>query len=528
LFTRNLSPTQIAAEQAKLAADIAACVPYNPFGYDPSANAAAVDYFSYNAHTKAMIDQLDFLGFVNGDSSQLFELPGGPIGFVLGGEYRRERARYKDDPFVESGLTNAVTIGEFDPPTFDVKEAYGEINIPIFKETPWFYELTANGAARVSWYGGSVGSVWTWNYGGEWAPVRGLRFRGNYGKAIREPNVSETGFPVVPNFAPGFTDPCSSSQIAANPNRLPNCTADLGPLLAGLPNVTISLPILSGSNPDLKPEVSHSLTLGVVLTPRFLPGFSASVDYYDIKVSNVIVTLSAQTIVNSCYDQPTLNNPFCPLFTRFQGPGTGPFGELPGQVLGNSLLAGPQNFAKRVRRGIDLNAGYRTKLWHNWSLDTNLIYVHGIKSSNYENPTLPDFENRLLEELGDPKDEFRLDTDVKIGKFTVGHRLHYIGPMYVNAFEDFNSLPSACSPAGCPPNNSDYADIRQYPAVFYNDLRLQYDTGAMGMVKNVQLYVGVNNIFDRHPPLGTTATGSGSAIYDIYGRDYYAGIKARF
>jgi outer membrane receptor protein involved in Fe transport len=520
-----------AGQNANLTADIAACVPYNPFGAPD--NSAAVNYFSYNAHTKAMMSQLDFLGFVNGTTSKFFNLPGGPINFVLGSEYRRERARYTDDPFVGTGATNAVVIGDFDPPTFTVKEAFGELNVPILKDVPFFHELTATGAGRVSKYRGAIGTVWTYNVGGEWAPIRDIRFRGNYGKAVRAPNVSETGFPVVPNFAPGFVDPCSQAGIAAGSTiRAANCLADLGAtLLAGLPNVTYSLPILSGSNPDLKPEVSYSLTLGGVLNPRWIPGLSVSVDYYNIKVKNVIVSLTAQAIANACYDQPTLNNPFCPLFTRFQGPGTGPMGELPGQILGNTLLSAGQNFAKRIRRGIDTQVGYRTRLSSNVSLDTNLIYVHNLKTSNFQDPTNPGFENRILGELGDPKDEARLDADLKVGQVTFGYRVHYIGKMVINgaAYEDFFPLPTACTPLGCPPNNLDFADTVWNPAITYHDVRFQWDTGpAFGMAKNLQIYIGVDNIFDKHPPLGNTALGSGSSIYDVRGRNYYAGVKARF
>ena len=539
-LTRALSATAQAAAAAKLTADIAACVPYNPIGYNPAGNAAAVDYFSYNAHKKAWLNQLDFLGFINGDSSQLFELPGGPISFALGAEYRKEDARYDDDDYAQTGLTNGVVIGEFDPPAFIVKEAFGELRVPIAKNVRWIYDLELNGAARVSDYKGAVGTVWTWNYGGEWAPVRGLRLRGNYGKSVRVPNLSETGFPQVFNFAPGFNDPCQVGAISQNPNRPENCLADLGAVLppGGLPAVTRSLPIYSGSNPDLDPEVSHSLTLGTVLTPQFLPGFAISADYYNIKVKNVIVTLAAQAVVNGCYDRPVgTTNVLCSYFTRWLGPGTNSAGDQPGWVSGeaaNALVSGPLNFASRERRGIDVNASYRTRFFRDWILDTNLIYVHTIKASDFQNPADPTFENRLLDEMGTPKDEFRLDTDVKIGKLTVGHRLRYIGPMYVGNFEDFNDLDTACSPAGCPPNDADWADSRQFPAVFYQDIRLQWDTGPMGMVKNVQIYGGIDNIFDRHPPFGSTATGAGpagvgsAAIYDIRGRNFYAGLKARF
>jgi outer membrane receptor protein involved in Fe transport len=402
------------------------------------------------------------------------------------------------------------------------------LNVPILKDRPFFHELTLSGAGRVSKYTKAIGTVWTYNAGGEWAPIRDLRFRVNYGKAVRAPNVSETGFPVVPNFAPGFQDPCSSTQIGANPNRLPNCTADLGALLAGLPNVTRSLPILSGSNPNLKPEVSQSFTVGGVLQPRFIPGLSVSLDYYNIRVNNVIVSLSAQAIVNGCYDQPSLNNPLCGLFTRFRGPGTGPLGEQPGEVLGNSLISAGQNFARRVRRGIDTQIGYRARLGPGVLLDTNLIYVHGIQTSNFQNPSLPQFEDRILSELGDPKDEFRLDTDLKIGHVTFGYQLHYISPMFVSAFEDLNALPSACTAAGCPPNNLDFADVRTFPAITYHNIRLQWDTGPAFRAKNIQLYAGVNNIFNQKPPLGLSGLTGTSAIYDIRGRNYYAGVKANF
>lgn len=523
----TLTAAQNAAIAARLPSDIAACVPYNPFG--ASNNSAAANYFVYNARNDASLEQLDFSGFVSGDLSQLFELPGGPIGFAVGGEYRRERARYKNDPFIEAGATNAVIVGEFDPPTFAVKEAYGEVRVPLLKELPFVHELTLTGAGRVSDYKGSVGTVYTWNYGGEFAPVRDIRFRASYGKAVRAPNVSETGFPAVPNFAPGFLDPCASSNIANNPNRQANCAADLGGLLAGLPNTTYSLPIISGSNPNLDPERSHSLTVGGVFQPTFIPGLSLSVDYFDIKVDGVIVSLTAQAIANGCYDQPTLNNPLCAVFTRYRGATTGPLGEQPGQILGNSLVSAPVNFAKRVRRGIDSNLAYRTNIGGNARFDGSVTYTHTFQSSNFENPSLPDFENRILSELGDPKDEFQLNSDISVGQFTLGYRMHYIGPMYVNAYEDFNELPSACTAAGCPPNNLDYSDIRKYRRVFYHDLLFTWDLkGLSGIGRDFQFQVGAFNILNKYPPLGSTGIGSGSAIYEVRGRTFNAGFRARF
>ena len=523
----GLDATQNAFIAARLAADIAACVPYNPFG-DGRDNKDAVKYFGYNAQNHAEMSQFDAQAFVSGDSSQLFELPGGPVRFAVGAEYRKEKASYDNDPLVLKGVTNAVVIGIFDPKPMEVKEAYGEIQLPILKDTPFFEELTLTGAGRLSDYNSSVGTVKTYNVGLDWAPVRDIRFRAGYGRAVRAPNQSETGFPIVPNFAPGFVDPCSGGALGSRSGtRANNCLTDLGAaVLANLATLGApSLPVLSGSNPDLQEETSDSYTVGAVIQPRFIPGLSVSVDWWDITVNNVIVSLTAQQIVNNCYDAPSLSNPFCPLFERYLGTGPGPFGEITGQVLGNSLIQAGVNFAKRQRKGIDVNASYRAKLG-DVGLNTNLIYVHMLKSSNYQDPAQPKYENRLLEELGDPQDEFTWDTDLTLGKFTLGYRMRFIGKMYVNTYEDFNKL------GGRPPENADYADIRKYPATFYHNVRLQFD-----LQKRYQLYLGVDNLLDTFPPLGLAGTGTGgaggdrgtgnAAIYDSLGRTFYAGFKFR-
>jgi outer membrane receptor protein involved in Fe transport len=526
---------------ARLAADIAACRPYNPFGAQD--NSAAVDYFSYDATNHASLRQFIINGFVSGDASQLFELPGGPIRFALGAEYRNEKATYKNDPFIVEGATNAVTIGLFDPPSFEVKEAFAEIQLPILANTPFFDELTLSGAARVADYKGSVGTVWAYNAGLDWAPIRDIRFRANYSRAVRAPNLSETGFPVVPNFAPGFVDPCSSGAIANNPNRTANCNSQFTPAqLALLTNGGYSLPILSGSNPDLDPETSDSYTVGAVIQPRFVPGLSVSVDWYKIKVKDVIVSLAAQTIANSCYDQPSLANPFCSLFERNGGtatPATSPGGVTqPYHILANSLLSAGFNFASRERRGIDVDVSYRTNLGDFAKLNTNLVYTHNLKISNFENPTLPDFENRILGELGDPKDEFLWDVDLTKGPVTLGYQMRYIGPMWTGAYEDFNELSGACSSSGCPPFNADFADIRKYPATFYHNVRLEWDVDSIhGIGHDYEFYAGVDNLLNTHPPLGLAGTGTGgitdrgtgnAAIYDVRGRTFYAGFKAAF
>lgn len=527
ILQRSLSSAQVTALTAKLASDIAACVPYNPFGGKD--NAASAAYFTYNAQHEASLDQLVISGFVSGDTSGFFNLPGGPVRFAVGGEYRREKAYYKQDPYVEGGYTNAVVIPTFDPEAFEVKEAYGEVQLPLLSDVPFVHELTVSGAARVAQYQGGTGTVWAYNGGAEWSPVNGLRFRGNYGRSVRAPNVSETGFPLVPNFANSFADPCRPNKIAANATRTANCQADLGSLLPNLTDTSYSLGIVSGSNPNLQAEKSDSYTLGFVAQPALVPGLSLSSDYYHITVNGIIASVSAQQIVDNCYDQASLNNLFCASFERWRGPGNGSFGEIPGAVQFNTLVQAPLNYAKRVREGIDTQVTYRTNLSPDWKLYTNLIYTHNFTISNYQDPTNPTLENRILEELGDPKDEFRWDVDLTYKQFTLGYRMRFIGSMYNGAYEDFNALPSACITAStCPPFNADAVDIVKYPSVFYHDLRFEWNVGDGGFAKDFQFYAGVNNLFDKAAPLGSTATGAGSAIYDYRGRSYYAGVRSRF
>lgn len=505
---------------ARLAADIAACIPYNPFGTPD--NSASVNYFARTFTAKSGLSQFVASGFVSGDTSGFFNLPGGPVGFAVGGEYRRETAFYNQDQFVTDGFTNGVSIPSFVPKPFEVKEGFGEIRIPILKDVPFFHDLTLSGAGRIASYQGKVGTVWSYNGGGEWSPVEDIRFRANYSRAVRAPNVSETGFPLVPNFSNGFVDPCNPASIGTGV-RAANCLADLGAAtLASFTNITQSLPIVSGSNPNLNVEKSDSYTFGGVLQPRWIPGFSLSVDYYNIIVKGVIASVTPQQIVNQCYDSPTLTNVFCSQFTRWRGPGAGPLGEDPGRVLGNSLINAPLNFAKRQRRGIDVNMSYNHK-FGDIDFDTSLIYVHTLTSSNYQDPTNPTFETRVLGQLGDPEDEFRWDVNVGKGPVTLGYRMHYIGPMY------YASYASSFSINGQTPTDVDAFPDLKFKAVMYHDIRIDIDVAKDSHGNSIKFYVGVDNVFDKGVPQGaTTATGGGSAIYSFRGRNFYAGARARF
>jgi outer membrane receptor protein involved in Fe transport len=524
---------------ARLAADIAACVPVNPFGGQFS--EAVRNYVLRDTTSRGKTSQFDVMGFISGDTGKFFNLPGGPIGFVVGAEYREDNLFYQQDRDVELGYTFYNAIPTFSAPKAKVKEAFGEIRLPILKDRPGFQELEVSAAARVSDYTlGNTGTVWAYNGSVLWSPVNGLRLRGNYGRSVRAPNQSELFSPFSQNFAPAFADPCSSANLAqGSANRAANCAAagrpggtdatlNPSPRADGTINLTApydyryqsSLEIRSGGNPLLEAEKSDSLTLGLVATPAFLPGFSFSVDYYDIKVKGVITGVAAQTIVNQCYDLPA-GNAFCDLFQRVPAGGTGPRGEQPFRIIEASLIQGPVNFAKRTASGLDFEVAYRRNIAPIGRLDTRLTYTWVFDRSNYADPTNPSFQNVIVGrnggELGDPEHAFNWNTTLQHGRFTLGYQMRYLSKMYLNTYEDFNRV------QGRPEENFDYADRQTYPSRFYHDLRLGIDVGP-----KFNFYVGADNVTNTKPPLGLTGIGAGSGIYDVRGRFYYSGFVAKF
>ncbi len=499
--------------QSTLAGDIANCVPINLFGTGNVTNAAR-NYLLQDSSAHGKITQLDVTGFMNGDTSGFFNLQGGPVGFVIGAEYRRETAFYKEDDATAAGLTFYNSIPEFNPTSFQVKEGFGEIRVPIFKDLPFARLLTLSAAGRVSHYKGSTGTVYSYNGGVEYAPIQIVRFRANYSRAVRAPNLSELYTPLGQNYF-SFSDPCTTANISSGSQyRAANCAA------AGVPagyNYTYrSTPgYLSGGNPDLQAERSNSITFGGVIAPDagLFKGFTLSADYYRITVNNVINSPAAQDIINACYDLPTLNNQFCGLFTRDTtvGPNSAEYVE-------NSLHVTPLNYAKLKVKGIDFDIAYQRHFDHVGDLSIRGIYTLSLTNSNFLDPTSPNFEDRVLSELGQPRNKFTINVGLKTGPIVLSYKMRYIGPMYNGTYEDYNSL------QGRPPTDPYAYSSRYhlYPSVFYHDARIEFDAG-----QNYNIYFGVDNMLNKLPPFGLTGIGGGSGIYDNVGRFFYAGVSSK-
>jgi outer membrane receptor protein involved in Fe transport len=536
-----------------------ACLPVNVFGSGLNSQAV-LDSIHRDGRIQEESSQFVASAFVNGDLSQLFELPGGPISFAIGSEYREEKDSVIIDELSKSGGTFLNQLSDFAPPKLKVKEAYGEIYFPLLKDMSFAKELSVNLAGRVSNYNNSVGTVYAYNIQGIYSPVSDLKFRASYATSVRAPTQGDLYSAQSQNFA-FLADPCDQNNINAGPNRVANCAA------AGVPTtynaataaacsgtafnfavgspwrnclaLTVSQPFSNGGNPTLVEERGKSVTLGAVLEPSFVPGLSFTVDYYSIKVSNLIATLGAQTIINLCYDSSNgLSNPACATVNR--NPATGLF-------VDPAVIAGGINFAAQRTKGIDFDLAFRKTFDNGDKLRVRALATRVLSLNNYINPQQPLEPNRQLSELGDPKWAANFNISYDFGDFSLLYNARFIGKQTIGLYETQNAYKGICPATGVTPNTGGTGNINGapvpctagslitiapnnadafprifYPAVLYHDVRVDFEVG-----NDFNFYAGVNNLLDRLPPLGDLGTAGGSP-FDSFGRNFFFGFEAKF
>ncbi len=513
-----------------------ACVPLNPFG-SGQASAAAIDYAMTDSFYGQKASQFVASAFISGDLSQLFELPGGPIGFAVGGEYRAEKGEILVDDLTASGATFLTALQPVKYPKLTVKEVYGELNIPLLRDMPFASLLEIGVAGRLSDYNTAAGKTKAYNISGVYAPIDDLKFRAAYSRSVRVPTQSDLFDPVGQNFA-FIADPCDVLNISAGPNRVANCAAAGVPVgFVNTPARSATLSFAQGGNPFLEEEKSDSFTVGGVYEPDYLPGFSVTVDYYDITVKNLIATLGAQQIINLCYDSTDFaGNPYCPLVSR-----------LPNSEFDDpAVLAGPVNFAKLKTSGIDVDLAYNHTFDNGDKMSYRVIGSWLKNRTQFTDPTDPRVQNRLHGELGDPIWEVGANFAYKHKDVTLRYEFRYIGPQTVGTWEAQHPITNPCPASGLTgfaPGNSagnsatctpgelallGPANYDQFPEIyykqqFYHDFRLTWEVND-----KFTFYTGIDNAFDSKPPRGLLGTGAGSGIFDSTGRYVYAGIRANF
>lgn len=479
------------------------CVPMNVFG-EGSPSKEALAWIMSDAASKDVVEQFVFNAFVAGDFGQFLELPGGPISYSAGVEYRREEARSRTSDWEQLGSQlgyNVTWLGQGSNMAgkFDVTEIFGEVSLPLLADLPFAKSLTVDGAYRYSDYS-TAGSTESYKVGLLWAVNDSVFLRGTGARSVRAPSISELFMPVSQTYAT-LVDPCDMNnfQNGTNPAvREANCRAMLG-LGAGDANTFIntnssSVEGIIGGNIDLKPEEADTFTAGIVLTPSFLRGFSLALDYYDITLSNAIQFFSAQNIVNKCYDLPQPNQ-FCGLV---------------GRDSSTNLLNSFEQFGVNV-------AEYNTSGWDltvDYLLDPARFGIE--KDIGTFRFTLSGNKLEKLEFVEDPSNPLTAEDTVGSARvpeyqaqFDVNWNWQDVSVTYgYNWFDETRRYEGVAE---------DYID----PRYFNHDARSTHDLQVRYQLRHdVSVYGGVNNLTDQQPSRGTRDYPVGPL-----GRYFYMGVN---
>ncbi len=499
--------------------------------------APAINIFGPGTLSAASVQQISILA-QNNDISTLqvatgtvsgnvFDLGwgGGPIGFVVGGEYRKVDSRFIPDTALSSGDVIGFNAGNPTQGGYEVREGFGELRIPIAAGQPFFHRLELSAAGRYSDYSlASVGGVGTYSVGLEWAPIPDITFRGQYQRAVRAPNVGElfgglqTGFPAV-------TDPCTTAAAIPAGGLRTTCLATGVPaanLGQGVPSTlqpNTQIQAQFGGNPNLNAEESTSYTFGAVLRPSFLPRLSITVDYFNISIGNAVATAGGgvSNILNLCYNVfQDANNGFCQLVTRNAGTGA-----IDGTVNSNGttavVFAGGANLSSLSTSGVDVEVNYVQPM------DFGLISSSS-KLNFFFQGTYTD-KNTFVPVIGDPTTIecagfFGLNCGNPQSKWKWSSRLSWLdGPLttslrwrHLSATDDDDTTTTYTT--------------ERLSAYDLFDITMSVDVN-----KNLSFTAGVNNVGGRTPQLiGSNQEQANTypGTFDVLGRDFFIAGKVRF
>jgi len=485
------------------------CQPWNPFG-NGSPSKASYAYFQDEPSTYE-VEQKQTAISAN-LSGPLFDLPAGAVNFAVGVEARRQNLEQLSNvdpsspiPLYEPGLSeagasntalfngaaeglraaanpfnllwNSTNVGKSKGEQ-DIKEAYAEIAVPILKDAAFARALELNAAARYVDYS-VTGSLWAWKFGGSWNVNDQVRFRGTVSQDIRAPTLYEL-FQGVGSTRGTFTD----VHTGVNTNLI----------------------TLNAGNPNLQSEEAKTTTVGVVWRPDFFPGFSASLDYYKIRIEDQITRPNTTTIVQQCEDSGG-TGPTCAVIVR-----PFPFSDRSAANFPLSITTAPFNQAYSTQEGVDYEIGYETDLGPG-ALDLRLL---GNYTREYTQASAPGAIPTIQAGAagGVPKHRFSVSADYKWGKFRFGADVRYIGEM-------FYSL----QPTVFVANN-------KLDPVAYLNASVSYDLREG--TKPISIYLSGTNLTDKFvfaPQNNAQPTEfypSFQSQYDVVGRYFVGGIRFRY
>ncbi|MBO1749091.1 TonB-dependent receptor [Stenotrophomonas sp. SI-NJAU-1] len=507
---------------------IAGCTPWNPllgYGVEGAGSLSNPDlqkYLFLPTHDTSLTTSKVYSANLSG---ALFTLPAGDLSFAAGYEHREEEAEYNPDALLQSGLSTDLA-GASTAGGYKLNEFFLELNVPILADLPFAKELSVDMAGRYSDYN-TFGNTFNSKFGLKWKPIDDLLVRGTYATGFRAPTVADLYGGTSQTFDK-YTDPCDTLFGAAvrNPQVAARCAGAVpanfrqeasGGIDATGPGSQSNYAYLSGSNAELLPETSKTWTVGLVYSPNFVQGLDISLDWWKIRIDNVIAAESVTSILNQCYILGNANA--CDRVTRDPENGS-----QVTDVTRTLINGGYQETA-----GYDLGIKYRLPEFSfgNIVIDWKTTYVDYLeyKRDNEEQTAV---EQHTGWGTGDWGGNFRvrsnLNIDWSLGNFGVNWGMRY-----------YSGLKEECSydrTGGAECNNPDFSSaytlaipVRNTGSNTFHDLQVRYNTPW-----NATISAGANNVFNHQGPIMYSQPNSSFSYYGGFdiGRFYYMKYTQRF
>jgi len=519
---------------------IAGCTPLNGFAVNSPANvallkAAAAEAVS-NAYSLQRYEHFDANG-------ALFDLPGGTVRLAVGADYRQEYSNSIVDPvLLLNPATGNCTLGSQCSANlqggYNVKEAYGELFVPIVKDMPFAKSLNVTLGDRYSRYS-TFGNTNNTKLAFEWRPINDLLLRGTVTTVFRAPTVGDVyGSPV--SSAPKLSsDPCNgytgSPVDPACVNVPTNGTFVNNDVATGQQIKAVNSGSAYAGFP-LGAEKGKSFDWGLVYDPHWLPGFSTSLDFWRVYLNNTITSVGAQTILDLCSAGQTQ---YCPLITRFgPGPNQGQIAQIlqPTVNLGRTDVSGldfgfrynlPQFDVMGVNPGhfmVGFNSTYLSKFDVQTApgLPGNSVYHmagHFLPFGSAAQGACPTSVGGIC-----LFSRWRAQANIgwTMGPWEASWRMRYIGKFRLGSTDPSQGMSAIPSFAANNPQELDYGSTT------YNDVSLAYEIQPI----NTKIQVGINNVFNKQPPFlyanNTLNANTDPADFDLIGRYYWGRVTVKF
>lgn len=532
-----------------------ACVPVNFFAdsiYEGGPNGDGVfettaerDFLIGQRLNRTVTEQFVFSGYVSGE---LFELPlGGMAQAAFGGEWRSDRINSQADMLSATGgnagenpLTEQPTIGDR-----RFSEIYGEVFLPLIEDQPYINSLTLEGAVRRT-KESNFGSEATYRVRGAYSPIDWITMAGSWGTSFRAPNLREQFLAPQQAGTSSANDPCTipaaaniaSTYVPANDTRsqtvLDNCFANgADPTMLGL-TATINVPVTLGGNvADLQPETSEAFTATLLVSPPVrdygMPfDLDVSASFFNITVKDNIRSLDPTIIMDRCFESPGLSSPLCDRLQRDLNRGDR-FNFI------SFIDASFVNVGEEKSQGLDLNTRLSTTFEDPTGLDLGAFdFIWNTAVTFQTKRTEQIFEDDPVDNLrgdhGTPKTRLNSSFLVTKGRTDVLFNVRWFGS--TTSSTDFRANAQNCD---TPSVSTNFPGSPELFSICDAESRTYIDAAITHrLLDNVAFTFGVNNMFDKQPPLISTGAGPNrgnrvtSSGYDQIGRSYFINLVSSF